>query len=351
MPISHIALSPTLSLSRVCTGTLSDLSFSVGRGEVVSLLGGGASDVLEVVAGFIRAKSGETMLAGRLVDATPTHRRPIGMAAWPPALFPHLNVADHARFAPGVSADRVTEILHLFGLQPHARSRPADLTPDLQLRVALARAIAPAPRLLLLQNPWNGAADTASLKSLLRGLAARAGLGILHADLAPAGCFGFADRVGVMVAGRLGQLDTAQTLYDRPDSLDVAEAMGPINRLRGTVLDHEDDIVRVRLDDGPVVEAHSPLPLTAGQACILALRPERVAVASASLADMGDGAVPANLVETVFEGDRVRLRFKLVPSGDELLVFRPAGAALPAGPSMCLAWQAYHAHAFPEGTP
>ena len=78
------------------------------------------------------------------------------------------------------------------------------------------------------------------------------------------------------------------------------------------------------------------------------MRPERIAVAAASLSDMGDGAVPASLVETLFEGDRIRLRFRLDPSGAEVLVIRPAGAPMPRGTSMCLAWQAHHAHAFQE---
>ena len=333
---------------------LHDVSFTVRRGEIVSLLGtggvgSGIATVLAAFAGFARANSGEVQLGGRLMDTTPTHRRGIGMVGRNLALFSHLDVAGHASFAAGVRPAQADAIVQRLGLAGFARRRPAGLSTEIQFRTALARALASAPKLLLLEDQPGGLQMIAGLKPLLRSIVAETGLAILHATDDASSSYGFSDRIGVMQSGVLRQLGTPQELYDRPETLAAAQAMGALNRLAGTVLDSEDDIVRVRLSGGAVVEARFIEGLQSGDACVVALRPERIAVAAVQAAEMGDGAVPARLLETVFEGSQLRLRFGIegkAGTASEVMVTRPSNAIMPRGNAMCLAWQPHHAHAF-----
>lgn len=362
MPHPSDTSQPVASLNRVHTtarpgeAALHDVSLAVGRGEILTVLGAGSgasgiATVLALFAGFARARSGEVMIGGRLMDATPTHRRGIGMVARGLALFPHLDVAGHAAFAPGATPAQANAILQQLDLSGFARRRPETLMPETRLRVALARALAPAPKLLLLEEPFSVLPTAASqaLKSLLRGIAADTELAIVHAtDDAPSS-YGLSDRVAVIQAGVLRQTGTPTDLYERPETLAVASAMGALNKLAGTVIDSDDDIARIRLSGGAVVEARTADPLRDGEACVVALRPERIAVAADIVGEMGEGALSVRLVERVFGGDQIRLRFRLDTThgpAPELVVTRPSGAILPLGETMSLAWQPHHAHAF-----
>jgi putative spermidine/putrescine transport system ATP-binding protein len=217
--------------------------------------------------------------------------------------------------------------------------------------VALARALAPGPRLLLLEDPTGALPhlQVGPIKALLRALAAETGVAILFNTDDITACYGLADRIGVMQSGVLRQIGTPQDLYDNPLSLPVAQALGPLNRMAGTVVDLDDDIAAIRLAGGALVEARFVDDLKPGEACVVALRPERIAVATGNLAELGDGAVPVHLVETVFAGDQQRLRFSMDRSrgqAPEIFVTRPVGAILPRTADMCLAWQPHHARAF-----
>jgi len=336
---------------------LHDVSLTVRRGEIFTLLGtggaapSGAATALALFAGFARASAGQVTLGGRLMDATPPHRRWIGMVSRAPTLFPHLDVEGHARFAPGVTSAQADALLHRLELSAFARRKPATLPPEIQFRVALARALASSPQLLLLESPVVTLPPTAStsIKIMLRALVAETGLAILHATDDAHSSYGFSDRVGVIQSGALRQVGTPQELYDRPASLAVAQAMGPVNRLAGTVVDCEDDIARVRLAGGIIVEGHTAEELHAGEACVIALRPERIAVAAVQADEMGFGALPARLLETVFAGDHTKMRFSIdtrTEHGPELIVSRPSSATAMRSNVVCLAWQPHHAHAF-----
>jgi putative spermidine/putrescine transport system ATP-binding protein len=234
-----------------------------------------------------------------------------------------------------------------------ARKRVDQLSPALQYRTALARALGRAPKLLLLEDPQAGLHSDAGLKKLLRDIAAETGMAILHASRNVASTHGFSGRIGVLQHGWLHQIGLPQALYDRPDSLAVAEMMGPLNRLSGLVLEIEDDIARIRLAGGAIVEARVAQALQGGENCIVTLRPERIAVAALRADELGEGAVPVRLIETLFAGDQTSLRFSLDTKGEaeagpaaELLVNRPSSVAPPRGQSLCLAWQPHQAQAF-----
>jgi putative spermidine/putrescine transport system ATP-binding protein len=354
------------SVSRVSTDArpgepgLHNVSIAIARGEVLALLGvggapSGTSTVLQLFAGFARPTNGQVQIGGRMMDATPPHRRGIGVVTKRLSLFPHLDAIGHARFAPSVTAAQADLMLQHLGLQAFGRRRWQVLSPELQFRIALARALAPAPRLLLLEDPFPALPNAAAapLKSLLRNFAAEADLSILMTTEEADSCYGLADRIAVLQSGILRQIGPPQELYENPCSLAVAQSLGPLNKIAGSVVDIEDDIAAVRLTGGALVEARFVGDLHPGEACIVALRPERIAVAAINIAEMSEGAVPAHLIETVFTGNLQTLRFSIDTrrgTAPEILVTRPSGAALPRSPEMCLAWQPHHARAFRADT-
>ncbi len=328
---------------------LVDVSLGVARGEIVTLLGtGGPGAVLAVLAGFGRVAQGEVAVGGMVLNRTPPYRRGLGVVPRRLALFPHLDVAEHARFAPGVTPARGEAVLQRLGLAAFAGRMPRALSPELQVRVALARALGPAPALLLLDDPLASvpAPQRATLKALLRALCAEDGIAMLHATDDPASAVGLSDRIGVMQSGRLLQIDDVRTLYERPVAAAVAGALGPVNRLAGTKLDQEDDIARIRLAGGVTVSARCIDVIADGAACVVTIRPERIAVAAGAPEELGEGAMAARLIEALFEGKHTRLRFALGAAAPEIVVFRPGALAVPRAGAMSLAWQPHHALAF-----
>ncbi len=350
---------PFVALAQITTGgdaPLRGLSLSVQRGEIVSLLGDEAASVVAVVAGFQRPQSGELILNGRFgMDIKPSQRR-IGMVSRRLDLFAHLSVRGHARFAPGVTRDMADTILARLDLLAVADRAPLSLSGEQQLRVALARALARKPDLLLLDDPFAGAAPSAidAIKTWLRREAAQSGLSVLHSAGDASDAFGLADRIGVIENGQLRQYGTAQELYERPESLFVARQTGPLNQLHGTIVSQEDDIAAVRLAGGAIVEGRVIGSLRNGEACTLAIRPERIAIAAMKPVDLGEGALAAQLCEAVFVGDHMRLALTADLRGGEtaeLVVIRPSGATLPRNGGISLAWQAHHAHVFARKAP
>lgn len=361
MPINDLSL-PAASLSQVSTSKnrtghdLRSLSLSVQPGAVLGVVGPQAPDVLDLFAGFTRPSAGTVMIGGKLMDLVPTHRRPIGYVTPSLDLFFHLDVAAHARFAPNARRADAAALLERLGLTDIARKRPASLPPETRLRVALARALSRKPNLLLLDDPFGGlsTATVSSVKAFLRAEAASAGFGVLVTARDATATYGLADRVAILQEGALIQSGPLQELYDEADSLEMAQLMGPLNCLDGLVLSMEDDLARVRLESGGVVEGRAMGSLRPGWACTLAIRPERIAIAAVNPTELGEGAVAARLHEAVFAGDHMRLLLSLDLSGSRppnLIALRPSNAGLPRGGNvLSLAWQPHHAQVFARKT-
>jgi putative spermidine/putrescine transport system ATP-binding protein len=349
-PSSPIAASLAQISGVVDGATLADVSLAVAQGEIVTLLGaGGPGAVLALLAGFGRADQGEVSIGGMVLTHTPPYRRRLGMVPRRLALFPHLDVAGHARFGLGVTPARAEALLRRLGLAAFAARMPRTLPPELQVRVALARALGPAPGLLLLDDPLASvpAPQRPTLKALLRALCAEDGIAMLHATDDAGTAIGLSDRIGVMQSGRLLQIDNVRTLYEQPSSAAVAAALGPLNRLAGTKLDQEDDIARIRIAGQVTVSARCMDDIADGAACVVTIRPERIAVAAGAPAYLGEGAIAARLIEAMFEGEHTRLRFALGPdAASEITVFRLGGLAVPREGPMSLAWQPHHALAY-----
>lgn len=145
---------------------LNDVSLGVAPGEIVAVLGpsgSGKSTLLRVIAGLVLPTTGTVVIDGADVTSTPTHKRGVGLVFQNNQLFPHMNVEDNvgyglkiARVSAGARRERVRTLLDLVGMAAHARRDPSTLSGGEAARIALARSLAPQPRVLLLDEPLTG---------------------------------------------------------------------------------------------------------------------------------------------------------------------------------------------------
>ena len=348
-------------LNRRREPVLRGVSLDVAAGEHVTLLADdeAATDaVLMLLAGFATPASGAVRLAGRDVAGVPPERRGVAVVHRGLGLFERLTVAGNAGFS-GASPRAVQAMLSLAGLQAAAAMRPVALSGAERVRLAIARALLQRSPLLLLNQPLAGldAEGREAACAFVAAARAEREFAIVHAAADAEAAFnGFGverERMLALVGGAVAQQGTPGETYDAPATVGVAALTGPLNVLPGTVLEAFDGEVLVGLASGVVVAARAEGPgICAGMACVVGVRPERIALAASAVADFGEGAFTATVRGVAFRRDRWRIRLQLGAddAGPELLVDRPAGVplgSLRAGAPVAVAWQAHHAMAYP----
>jgi putative spermidine/putrescine transport system ATP-binding protein len=336
-----------------------DLDLQVTQGEFLTLLGpsgSGKTTTLMMLAGFEEPSSGRITVAGADMARVPPHRRGLGVVFQNYALFPHMSVAGNVAFplsVRGVSRAgqkaRIADALAMVRLEGFADRRPAQLSGGQQQRVALARALVFQPKLVLMDEPL-GALDRAlreEMQDEIRRIHAALGVTVLYVTHDQAEALTMSDRIAVFHQGRLRQVAAPAALYERPADAFVARFVGETNFLPGEISGHDGEECAIRLADGRVLEGTAVDAPAQGRA-VLAVRPERIAVAAVAAHDLSDSALPARVVETVYLGDAVRLRLDL-GGGVTLVAKRPvaaAGAALAPGAEVAVAWAPEHARVF-----
>jgi putative spermidine/putrescine transport system ATP-binding protein len=270
-------------LTRVfgATRALDQMSLEIAPGELVALLGPsgcGKTTALRIVAGFEFADSGEVLVDGLDVSGTPAAKRDMGMVFQSYSLFPNMNALDNVAFglrmrkvAAAGRRSRAAELLDMVGLAPQAKQFPHQLSGGQQQRVALARALAVEPRVLLLDEPLSAldAKVRLQLREQIRSVQQRLGTTTLFVTHDQEEALSMSDRVGVMRAGRLEQVDTPDELYSHPATAFVAEFVGTMNRLpaelgngTATVLGVTVPVQPGQPDSGPVDALIRPENLT-----------------------------------------------------------------------------------------
>jgi iron(III) transport system ATP-binding protein len=276
-------LTRTFRRNGVMLQALAGASVTVEPGSLTALLGPsgcGKTTLLRCIAGFDVPDSGEVLVSGRRlvgpgVFVKPEHRR-VGIVPQDGALFAHLNVAENVGFGVARSgrARRVAECLELVELGEYAEARPAELSGGQQQRVAVARALAPRPDVLLLDEPFSAldAGLRARVRADIAGLLRSAGISSLLVTHDQDEALSMADTVAVMFDGAVHQFGSPGELYRRPRSLRIARFLGEINELPG---DASGAVVATALGT-------LPLDAAAGMSHIgtvtVAVRPEQLRV-------------------------------------------------------------------------
>ncbi|PZA13134.1 polyamine ABC transporter ATP-binding protein [Rhodopseudomonas palustris] len=264
------------------------LSLDIKAGEFFALLGPsgcGKTTLLRMLAGFETPDAGRIMLNGVDIAAVLPHERPVNMMFQNYALFPHLNVAANiafglkrARLPRKEIKTRVAEMLALVKLEGLGKRKPDQLSGGQQQRVALARALALRPKLLLLDEPM-AALDKKLRESTqleLMALQKRLGTTFVIVTHDQQEAMTVADRIGVMRAGKLDQVATPRRLYEAPASRWVAEFVGDVNMLEGSVAGREHGRVTVATGGAGEVVATEPRDAVTDDAICVAIRPEKI---------------------------------------------------------------------------
>ena len=329
------------------TAALAGVDLAVGAGETVAILGpsgGGKSTLLRAVVGLQPLDRGQILWAGADLAGVPVHRRDFGLMFQDHALFTHRDVAANVAFglrmrgaSPEARRARAAEMLELVGLGGFGPRSVSTLSGGEAQRVALARALAPEPRLLMLDEPL-GSLDRRhrdELAAELRRIPREVGVTVLHVTHDHDEAFAVADRVAVMLDGRLARIAPPAEVWRDPRRSDVARFLGHANVVEvgpdGAVpwgrLEAEPGRAVVRSDafrrlNDADAEARGPTRPLSGSG-------------SAEVPTQGSGVaeVPASTVEAVvadvrFRGDRFELRVRTDPGGVELIVLDPEPAAV-----------------------
>jgi sulfate transport system ATP-binding protein len=312
---------------------LDGVSLTMRRGEFLALLGpsgSGKTTLLRSIAGLEFLDSGEILIGGRNMEMVPAQARGIGFVFQTYALFRHMTVAENIAFGLAVRPRaqrpnraeihrRVREMLDLMGIGDLTKRFPAQISGGQRQRVALARALAIEPHLLLLDEPF-GALDAQVRKELrvwLRGLHNRLGLTSIFVTHDQAEALEMADRVAVLRAGRIEQIDVPATLYADPANAFVHEFLGEAQHFACVVADGT-----AVFDESGL----SPLPTSLpGGPAIAVIRPHELALCP--------GPGPA-VVESVHQtGPLSRIAVRL--HGRVIGVLQPVADPVPSVGSQC----------------
>ncbi|MDR1776855.1 MAG: ABC transporter ATP-binding protein [Desulfovibrio sp.] len=281
-----------------------DVSFGIEEGNLAALLGpsgSGKTTILRMIAGLESPDSGDIFIDGARVNDLPSSKRGIGFVFQNYALFRYMTVFDNIGFGLSVQktpraelAARVEELLRLIGMEGMERRYPAQLSGGQKQRVAFARALAPNPRLLLLDEPFAAidAKVRQGLRSWLRGMISRLGLTSIFVTHDQAEAIEVADEIIVTNAGRVEQKGRPVELYKSPATPFVARFVGdsaPIG-----------DIGRLKGFDGADADVSG---VVSG-----AIRPEFIKIFAPGESVQCESAVEAAVVESViFRGDALEV--------------------------------------------
>jgi putative spermidine/putrescine transport system ATP-binding protein len=340
-----------------------DVSFALRRGEFLTLLGpsgSGKTTTLMMVAGFEKPTWGEILVDGHDIASQPPEQRNFGVVFQGYALFPQKNVLENVEFGlrmkgvpPAERRRRALDMLDRVGLADFTTRKPRELSGGQQQRVALARALVFEPDALLLDEPL-GALDRKlreSLQNEIKELQKRFGISILFVTHDQDEAMMMSDRIAVMAEGRIVQIGPPSDVYLHPATPFVAGFLGETNLVPGTYRGMNDGYAVVDFKDAARGRARLPADgrsLTAGEAVVVSVRPERIRL----LTDHAETTFAGLVADCTFMGRHTRYRIQALGQALTVSVMEwSPTSALCAGAPVWLGWQAEDAQILsgPEG--
>ncbi len=314
-----------------------DFDLSVERGELVTFLGPsgcGKTTTLRMIAGFETPTDGAIHINGKDVTNLRANRRAIGMVFQAYALFPNMTVAQNIGFGLKVAGQpaaaikaRVEEMLAMIKLPQLAERYPYQLSGGQQQRVSLARALAPSPQILLLDEPLSAldARIRLSLREEIRALQRNLGITTIFVTHDQEEALSMSDRVVVMNDGAIEQVGTPSEVYNAPRTRFVASFVGTLNLFDGKIVDAATGAVDI---DGQRATTRRKLNgAKPGDVLPLALRPEALRLGAGG----EDRNTLAGVIEDVaFLGAVVRVRVRLARAAIIVDTFNSGADSLPA---------------------
>ncbi len=292
------------------------VSLEIGKGEFFSLLGAsgcGKTTLLRMLAGLESPTSGEIYIDGKPMSEVPPFQRPTNMVFQNYAIFPHLDIRANIAYGlrkqklPRSEVDRmVEEALEMVKLPGFGKRRANELSGGQRQRIALARALIMRPKVLLLDEPL-GALDKKLREEMqleLRSLQESVGITFIFVTHDQEEAMTLSDRVAVMARGDVLQIASPQSLYNQPNSVEVAEFIGQMNFIDATALHVNDDSVVLDAAGLGQIQAITDANFVRqGEQVIVAIRPEKLLISSVPFSTEVD-SVQGKLKTTAYLGDR-----------------------------------------------
>jgi putrescine transport system ATP-binding protein len=292
---------------------VNNVSLDIAKGEIFALLGSsgcGKSTLLRMLAGFETPTSGRIVLDGQDLARIPPYHKPINMMFQSYALFPHLTVWDNIAFGlkrEGMAKDKIDErvesMLKLVQLSKFAKRKPHQLSGGQQQRVALARSLAKQPQLLLLDEPL-GALDKKLREETqieLVNIIEKVGVTCVMVTHDQEEAMTMATRIAVMSEGRFLQVGAPSDIYETPASRFVADFIGNVNLMDGTLDVDAEGHCEIACADVRHYIAHG-ITGTQGMAVTVALRPEKIKLQRQAPEDTRFNAVKGKITELSYFG-------------------------------------------------
>jgi iron(III) transport system ATP-binding protein len=296
---------------------LDDISLTVGEGELVTLLGPsgcGKTTLLRIIAGLEQHNIGEIYQAGKNISRLPPRERDFGIVFQSYALFPNLTAANNIAY--GLEnrkrpkkeiQERVEELLNMVGLPDVGHKYPAQLSGGQQQRIALARALAVSPGLLLLDEPLSAldARVRISLRLEIKDLQKKLGVTTVFVTHDQEEALVMSDRIVVMNLGTIDQIGSPYEVYREPASPFVADFIGMMNFIPGEI-NNDPHMIRcgslfLRSAESNTIDPNSPVTV--------AIRPEDIRLRVEDVA--GANIIPAKVQALEFLGSFNRLTLAL----------------------------------------
>ncbi|MCF8068972.1 MAG: ABC transporter ATP-binding protein [Desulfobacterales bacterium] len=291
---------------------LDDVSISIKDNEFFTLLGPsgcGKTTLLRLIAGFEYSTRGQILLYGENLIGLPPQKRPINTVFQHYALFPHMTVAENVAFPmkmlgkdDGETKKAVNEKLELVKMQDFANRKPGQLSGGQQQRIALARALAPHPKVLLLDEPLS-ALDLKlrqEMRTELKNLQRETGITFIFVTHDQVEALTMSDRIAVMSVGKIQQRGCPTEIYEKPNNRFVADFIGETNLLEATVSKVEGNDIFCKLSDNIILKGEGETGKNVGDPVTLAVRPEKIALSPIS--EQTEGSFTGKINNSIYLG-------------------------------------------------